>query len=247
MSRKRKRSSKLFVALMILFILLFVVAAAGLFLSYWEYHEGDDFYTDLSRNRISFDQGDDGIPVVDFDALRAVNPDIVAWIYQEGTGVNYPVVHGSDNEYYLDHMLNGDYNKFGTPFVDSRIDNIFDRSLTIIYGHNMKNGSMFACLTEYKSQQYYDAHPTMLLLTPEGNYRLELFSGFTTGGNSGVYQWEFSDDNAFLQYIADIKSRSNFRSDVSVAAGDRVVMLSTCAYNFEEARYVVYARMHPMF
>ena len=115
-------------------------------------------------------------PVVDFEALQEVNPDIVAWLYLEGTVLNYPVVQGEDNDHYLYYMFDGSWNGIGCIFLDSRNSGDFTDRNSVIYGHHMQNGSMFACLDGYKKQEFYDAHPTILLLTPEKNYRLELFS-----------------------------------------------------------------------
>ncbi|MEE0776941.1 MAG: class B sortase, partial [Bacillota bacterium] len=167
--------SKIYIVLMAVFALVFIGAALGLFHSIHGYREGDNFYQELYQDKTEIAQSGSEMPTVDFQALQAINSDVTAWLYQAGTGINYPVVQGRDNDYYLNHLLNGDKNKYGTPFIDYRTIDVFHTSMTIIYGHNMKNGAIFASLTEYKSQSYYDAHPTMTLLTPNGNYTLEIF------------------------------------------------------------------------
>lgn len=117
-------------------------------------------------------------PEVDFAALRAFNLYIIAWIYIKETSINYPVVQGVDNSYYLKHMADGSYNDSGAIFVDFRSESDFSDSLTIIYGHNMKNGTMFSGLAKYKKQKFYDEHPVALILPPEKNYQLEFFAGY---------------------------------------------------------------------
>lgn len=237
----KQKSSKIYNFLIAAFALIFVAAAVGFFLSYRGYQQGENFYQELSRKQT--EQSGDTLPTVDFGALKAVNHNVVAWLYQKDTGINYPVVQGEDNDYYLNHLLNGEKNKYGTPFVDYRTSAPFADFNTIIYGHNMRNGAVFASLVEYESQSYYQSHPTMLLLTPEGNYTLEIFSGFVTDGNSDFYQREFQNEDDFLQYVAAVSEQSDFSSDVTVSATDTIVMLSTCAYDFDEARYVLYAKI----
>ncbi len=240
MNAKRK-SGRIYTILIAIFALLFVSSAVGFFLSYYSYQKGEKFYQELSQART--EQSGSALPTVDFDALKTINRSIVAWIYQEGTGINYPVVQGEDNDYYLNHLLNGDKNKYGTPFVDYRTVDPFKTAITIVYGHNMKNGAVFASLVEYENQSYYEEHPTISLMTPEGNYTLEIFSGFVTDGNSDFYQREFQSDNDFLQYVANVSANSDFQCDVTVSATDSIVMLSTCAYDFDEARYVLFAKI----
>ena len=175
--------------------------------------------------------------------LSAMNADVAAWIYSADTVIDYPVVQGSDNVYYLDHIFDGTYNKLGTLFVDCRNAPGFSDWNTIIYGHNMNNGSMFASLTNYTKQAYYEAHPEMFLVTPDGTFRLELFSGYVTPSDSDAYTFSFADASAFSEFLESIRARSDFDSPVSVEVSDRIVTLSTCTYDFEDARYVVHGKL----
>ncbi len=179
------------------------------------------------------------IPVTaDFAALQKSNPDIVAWIYSPGTKINYPVVQGTDNDYYLHRLVNGQKNAGGTLFMDCNNEKTFTDDNTIIYGHHMKNGSMFAGLEKYKEQSYYDAHPVLYLLTPEKSYRLVVFAGFVTASDSPVYTLQFPDEDR-QSWIEKALKQSDFQTDVRVAADEPVVTLSTCDYTYEDARYVV--------
>lgn len=102
---------------------------------------------------------------VNFLSLEAINPDVVGWIAAEGTEIDYPVVRGKDNDFYLRHLFMGEQNKLGSIFMDYRNHSDFSNKNTIIYGHNMKDGSMFSSLIKYKDQHYYDKFPTMQLYT----------------------------------------------------------------------------------
>ncbi len=178
---------------------------------------------------------------VDFDALSAINPDIVGWLYCEGTPVNYPVVQGSDNVYYLDHLYSGEKNRSGTLFLDCRCSPYFSDNNSIIYGHHMKNGGMFACITQYRSQEYYDAHPAIYLLTPSGDYILKVFSGYITDPDTNSFEHRFETEADYAKMLAAAVEESDFQSRVAPATQDKVVTLSTCTYEYENARYVVHA------
>ena len=120
------------------------------------------------------------LPVINFKALQAVNPDVIGWIYSPNTTINYPVVQGDDNAYYLKHLADGTENRNGCPFLDVQNRPDFTDDNSIIYGHHMQNGTMFAGISWYEDQSYYDEHPVMYLMTPSATYRIELFSGYIT-------------------------------------------------------------------
>ena len=168
-------------------------------------------------------------PEVDFTALAAVNPDVTAWLYGPDTGISYPVVQGTDNDYYLDHLLDGTANSAGCLFVDTSCRPDFSGHNTVIYGHRMKNGTMFAALGNYQEQVYYDAHPVFLLVTPEGRYVVELFSGYVADTAESAWMLDFSDEQAYLAWLEEVGEKSAFSSKVSPRAEDRVVTLSTCS------------------
>jgi sortase B len=185
-------------------------------------------------------------PDVDFDGLRGVNPDFAAWFMCSGTNINYPVVHGTDNVYYLTHMFDNKANAAGALFIDYRNKLGFADCNTIIYGHHMRNHSMFWTLTRYKSQAYYDAHPVMRLLTPEGNFEVQVFSGFVADTFQDAWRIFFVSGDDFLNWIQSLRQRSRFFSDVPIAENDRIITLSTCDYEFNDARYVLYGKLVPV-
>ena len=178
-------------------------------------------------------------PAVDFAALQKINPDVVAWIYVEGTNINYPVVRGSDNSYYLNHLVDGTYNSAGSIFMDYRNERDLTDRNTILYGHHMQNNSMFNQITNYKSQEFYDQHPTCLLMTPDGNYKIVLIAGYVTDMNSDAWKIQFESDEEFSLWLDNAVSRSTFISAAEPAAQDRVVTFSTCTYEYNDARYVL--------
>jgi len=185
---------------------------------------------------------DESLPIIDFASLQVKYPDVVGWIYSPDTPINYPIVCGKDNNQYLRHLPDGSYNTAGSIFLDYRCEEIGETQNTVIYGHNMKNGTMFSSLTKYKSQDYYDSHPTVYLSTPEGNYQIELYAGAVVKVSSDIYL--SSPGEALLQKaLADVKSKSTFASDVTIEPGENIVTLSTCSYEFENARYVIVGKL----
>ena len=183
---------------------------------------------------------------VDFDALLEQNKDVEGWLYSEDTTINYVVVKGKDNDYYLRRFLDGTHSTAGTLFIDYLCYDDFSGKNTIIYGHNMHDGSMFASILSYEKQEYYDEHPVLYLNTPTQDYKIEVFSGFVTDASSDVYTIGFVNDEYYTEYLAKMRSLSNFRSDVEVTAEDRIITLSTCSYVFNNARYVVMGKLVPL-
>lgn len=183
---------------------------------------------------------------VDFQSLLADNEDVVGWIYSENTVINYPIAQGDDNDEYLHHLLDGTYNSSGTLFVDCECAPEFAGANTIVYGHNMKNGSMFYSLLNYREQSYYDAHPVMYLNTPSQNYRIDVFSGYICNYDSDTYTLSFPSEEDYVKYQQKMKSQSDFNCDVELAPTDRVITLSTCTYEYDNARYVVQGKLVPL-
>ncbi len=201
----------------------------------------DDLMTDeqqpLDEDDTSNHSVGDKTPIsVDFDALALENPDIVAWIYCPDTPVSFPVVQGEDNDYYLTHLVDGQKNPSGSIFLDSRCSDDFSDINSIIYGHNMKSDAMFGSLTEYESQQYYDRHSLMYILTPEGDYRLELISGCYVPADWEGYS--LSDHGAELRELLDHMS-SQFVAEYEPEDHDRYVTLSTCSDDRNDLRFVL--------
>ncbi|WP_276951575.1 class B sortase [Acetatifactor muris] len=199
-----------------------------------------------------------GAPLeVDFPRLREVNGDVVGWIYCEGTVINYPVLQGEDNDYYLHRNMNRQTHNAGSIFVDAANQPGFGDSNTIIYGHHMKNGSMFASLDEWAAQEYYEEHPVMWLLTPQQNYRILLFAGYTTSAASDTYTIFPDSCDELEEYLKQCMEKSDFEADfnmtgpdareeISLSRNDQYVVLSTCAYSFQDARYVLHGKLVPV-
>ena len=255
------KKKTLYTILILVFAGIFILGAVQVYLQLREYGEGESSYTEMEQyvwvdespedtgderqdgNQSGEGEPDISWPAVDFNALSEINPDIVAWIYIEGTEINYPVVQGADNQYYLKHLFNGKWNSSGCIFLDSRNTPDFSDRHSIIYGHHMKNGTMFSGLTEYKKQEFYDAHPTVLLLTPEKNIRIEIFAGYVAGVSDKAWEIALGSDEEFGDWLEAAEERSCFESEIAPAVTNRVITLSTCSYEFDNARFVLVGRI----
>ena len=183
------------------------------------------------------------VPEIDFGALKAVNEDVVGWLYLPDTVISYPVVQGEDNSYYLKHLVDGTYNANGCLFVDCKNQSNLTDDNTLIYGHHMDSGKMFASLVKYKDQEFYDAHPVMYFLTEDAVYQIELFAGYTTTADAGAYKITFSTREEKIAWLKDMFHNSDFYADVTVSALDHIMTFSTCAYDFHDARYVLHGKV----
>lgn len=178
----------------------------------------------------------------DFEALQKENPDIIAWLYSEGTPINYPVVQAEDNNYYLRRLTDGSYNSNGTLFLDFRCRSDFSDFSSVIYGHRMKSKAMFGTLPEYAEQEYYDEHPVMYLLTPQADYKIELIAGFMTSSDSEAYDQPGSESQR-QSFLDNAVNNSLFQSSFEYSTDDRFVCLSTCSYEYENARLMLVGKL----
>ena len=256
-----KTVKTLIIILIIIFIGVFLFSGYKIYSTLHEYHVAEKQYDDLSSAYVKANSNTSASPTptdedeeivfddeispveVDFDALLEQCSDVAGWLYCPDTRINYPVTQTDDNMLYLHHLITGEYNASGTLFIECMCPPNFGADNTIIYGHHMNDGSMFASLESYKYQNYYDEHPVMYINTPTYNYRLDLFAGFTTESDSDVYAISFGSDEEYQQWLDEVISQSTFTTDVKVTPKDKIVTLSTCSYDYDDARYVVLGKL----
>lgn len=176
---------------------------------------------------------------VDFDELRAINEDIVGWLYVDALpNISYPILKGEDNDFYLHHTFRKEYLFSGSIFMEYTNSADFSDPNTIVYGHNMKNQSMFGLLKYLREQERYDENPYFWIMTPNGNYRYHIFAAFETPYNSDTYTTFSGNGEAFLEWEDSMKAQSLVSNDVPLSRGDKTILLSTCTSN-ESVRFVV--------
>ena len=263
--KKKKKGIGTWIYRIVILILLGVMAfsAYNLWLIYQKYHEGtvlyDDFADEFGAGK---NQGTDNSRLhLDWPALQEKYPEVKAWIRSRGTKINYPIVQGTDNSYYLTHAPTKEYTEKGSIFIDYEVANPFEDFNTIIYGHRMKDGSMFFSLTNYFGEEgidFYAEHPTMELYTPDHDYDIEIFACATVHENDvEAYRADFhfvgedlEDENLKAEYIAKILGMNELqaKTDVVVLPNDKIVMLSTCTAlgsSRDPHREVVWGKLVP--
>ncbi|MEA4940465.1 MAG: class B sortase [Christensenella sp.] len=189
------------------------------------------------------------VPIeVDWDSLERINRDIVAWLYCEGTPINYPIVQAKDNEYYLTRDFNRRKSESGALFLDCRNNIVANDENHIIYGHRMKDDSMFGSVPQYAEQSYCDEHPTMYLLTPEQNYRVEIFACRTVHSEDKYFETCFESKNAFQRYLNKAVEQSYWQSDTTVNTDNPSLALVTCSTytNADNPRLLVHGCLIPI-
>ena len=180
---------------------------------------------------------------VDFMALQGINDDIVGWLKVGALDISYPVTQASDNEYYLHLTFELVQNAAGCIFVDYQNRPDFQDDNTIIYGHNMKDGSMFGTLKNFVQDGVYESDPYFWIYTPERIYKYEIFNCSTVGAVSNTYTLEFGSRKEFQNYLDKALMQSQVDSSkVKVKSSDKIVTLSTCTGD-EETRFVVQGKL----
>lgn len=171
----------------------------------------------------------------------AVNPDTVAWITIPDTEIDFPVVQGEDNSYYLNHSFEGETSSLGVPFLDYRCTGSFTDYNSIIYGHHIKGGMMFSGLDYYKQEDYFKEHSTGILVTENQIYNIHFVECLVSESDGAVYSVVFLTDKEKEDYLEQISEQALVLNDFSVEflMDKRLLTLSTCSYEFEDARTVL--------
>ncbi len=250
MKRKNNSLQTMFV---ILFAVMFLYGGMNLYTIWNEYRESEALYQCTQEQFLQqqefVDENDSEKRkrelFVDFESLQAINKDVVGWIFIEDTVVNYPVLHSKkNNDEYLYTTYDGKQNNSGSIFADYRNKADFTDDNTVLYGHNMKNGGMFACLLKMRGQEYYDSHREFYILTPEGNYRYEIISVFQVDALSDVYGRTFATNEEKQQWLDYVIKNSAVLAPFSANVEDTFVLLSTCVSGDDpRARVVAVGRL----
>lgn len=177
---------------------------------------------------------------VDFESLRVVNPDIVAWIEIPGTDISYPVVQADDNETYLKRDFEGNTSAAGTIFLDCDSSSDLMGLHSILYGHHMKNQTMFAQIVKFKDESFFREHREIILYLPESELHLRTIAAVYGDADGEKRRTEFSSRERFNRYVDEMTKNCSFRE---LPEGDVEGLYSfvTCSYEFNDARTILYA------
>ena len=227
-------------------MLIFVVVYCVINL-YTGYTEDSAQLNQLSTIAESIKVNGDEIDEDKYKELYEQNNDFVGWIRIDGTPIDYPVMQSKDNpEFYLKHNFDKEYSRFGVPFVQKNCDIDTDDNI-IIYGHNMKNKTMFNALTQYSDREFYDNHKLIRFDTLNDSNLYEVIAVFKTRtySENGFRYYDFIKANTeeeFNAYIEKCKALSFYETGLTAEYGDKLLTLSTCEYTQNNGRLVVIAK-----
>lgn len=236
MKHSIKKQSKLFI-IQILCILVILVAAGILAYYAIDYYRGQKTYNNIEETVTQ--ETEDGTFTVDWQALQKLNSDIVGWIRTDNGDISYPIVQPGDNDYYLHHGVNKEELRSGAIFMDYTNTSDMTDDITYIYGHNMKDKTMFAKLNNYGDISYYKKSSGFHLYTPERVYHYQIFSSYNANVVDVEFPITFAEEEEQQTYLDEIKQKSQYDTGVDVTNGQGVVALFTCNGN-DESRRVVY-------
>ena len=256
--------------IIIVCIIIFAVAVTRLIMIFHEYDSAVSEYEDLEDEFTTIMEDDDvtGAAIteesvvieqtdekgkkttftfkplnVDFGSLKNTNPDVVGWIQFETFSLSYPIVKDSGDNYYLTHTFKKQKNSSGSIFIGPSNSSSFQDTNTIIYGHNMKNGSMFGLLGRYKDKSYFKNNQYFRIYTPSGTQRYQIFSVYRASVDGSTYLiWSRTGGTEYADWINEQKSSSMYDTGVSISENDTIVTLSTCVTGDKQKRLVVQAK-----
>lgn len=229
-------------------LVVFIGSLVALGVIAYSYFQGQQKYVEIAETS-NFDPATvDSAPLeqvtVDWDALRAVNPDTVGWVYVPNSRINYPIVQGQDNEHYLTYDFDGDQGwlaEYGSVFLDARNKGDWSDQLSFVYGHHMNDGSMFADIAGFSDRARFDECRTVYLLTPQGNYRLRSFSLVHCSAYDPIVETTFESAEAMASYVQDKMDRSEVAVPDAPKASEikKAFAFATCDSN-SSGRYVLF-------
>lgn len=233
--RSGKRRGNVLSNILIAVGMALLLVAGGLFVkAQIGYKKANDYYNGIAEMAVKDSSGEDGIPQIDFDALKKESDDIVGWIYVPGTRINYVVAQGETNNTYLRHLPNGEYSENGTIFMDmdGTAPGMVDQQTTL-YGHHMNDGAMFEPIDASMDQKVFDTFKKVYYITPEMTYVLKpMFTMQVQDDYVDARRTNFDSEKAFTQYLqASLAQAKASAKDAAaeVEKADKVLTLVTCA------------------
>lgn len=221
--------------------IIFVYSAWKLYGSYSSYQEAKTTYQKLRRQVVKKDQNRER--KINFNRLEKINPDVIGWIYVPGTKIDYPVVQGEDNEEYLHKTFDGKENSSGAIFMDKDGKSDFLADNNLIYGHHMKNGTMFADLLKFREKSFIKKSPYIFLVTPDQTRKLRVISAYADKAQGSI-PIVFADQQSRQQYLKTIRDKSEVSVGISEKTEkgiQKIYTFVTCSYEKENYRTFVHA------
>lgn len=223
--------------LLIICIFIFCISTWKLYGYYRSYKKAKDTYSKIAKENVKISKNERKI---DFKKLKSKNQDIAGWIYIRGTTIDYPIVQGKDNEEYLHQDFNKKKSSSGTIFLDNNCKKDFTSDNNIIYGHHMKNGTMFAQLLKFREKSFLKKHNEIMIFTPDRTIHLKVISAYAQKAQNKI-PVTFANDKQKKAYIKKIESMSEQTIKTSRINDSHIYTFVTCSYEGEDNRTYVHA------
>ena len=223
--------------LLIICIFIFCISTWKLYGYYRSYKKAKDTYSKIAKENVKISKDERKI---DFKKLKSQNQDIAGWIYIRGTTIDYPIVQGKDNEEYLHQDFNKKNSSSGTIFLDNNCKKDFTSDNNIIYGHHMKNGTMFAQLLKFREKSFLKKHNEIMIFTPDRTIHLKVISAYAQKAQNKI-PVTFANDKQKKAYIKKIESMSEQTIKTSRINDSHIYTFVTCSYEGEDNRTYVHA------
>lgn len=183
---------------------------------------------------------------IDFDELKALNEDVYAWISVLGTTIEYPVLqHEKDDSYYLNYNIDGSYGYPGCIYTEQINSKTFRDYNTVLYGHNMKDGTMFTSLHQFKEEEFFEENKTIYIHTPQKTLEYHIFAAYIFDDRHIMHNFDFTSKSGFQSYLDTIFERNgssdNIDRSIEVTADDKIITLVTCTSDVKTNRLLVQA------
>ena len=222
-------------------ILYFIIIACLIIIgvkkyNYYKSNKTYDSIREIKNNDIVSDEENNKFNDM-YEELKSINHDYKFWITLEDTKIDYPVVQGEDNNFYLSNDFYKENSISGTIFLDYK-NNLEDKNL-ILYGHNMRDGSMFAAINKFKEKDFFDSGK-IKIVTEDEERIYEVFSVFVEDANNINLQSKFNSEEDYIAYINELKKKSYYKKEID-SDFSNIITLYTCSYEFENARTIVCA------
>ena len=242
-----KKKRILNIAIYLILFLILICSGFNLYFWYKEKKNNDETTEQLKNNvkleKIKKDNSNNEKYIVDFKKLKSENSDVVAYIKVNNTNIEYPIVKTSNNNFYLNHSFDKSKNSRGWIFADykNKFDNT-DKNI-VIYGHNMRDESMFGSLKNILNEEWYNntENKNITFLTEKGNYIYKVFSIYKIESEDYYIKTNFKNDEDYEKFLNTIKNRSIKNFDINLNINDKIITLSTCANN-NKYRIVLHAK-----
>lgn len=245
--RKHQENNKNKIA-RIIFIIIFILSI--LYISYRVFSKKADGNQILNNIDIAQETEEVNERMLQIQDLKKENNEIIGWIEIQNTNINFPVLQGTDNEYYMKHTYKKEYSNDGSIFLDKDYNWNLPSSNLLLYGHNNKNGNMFQDLLKYKEENYYKEHPNIRFTTLDDDSEYEIISVFLSHvyykEEKNVFRYYYfinaENEEEYNYYVEESKKASLYETGKTAKYGEQLLTLSTCEYSQEDGRFVIVAK-----